>query len=114
MGPFDEGALENVKRRYNFSTLGQNSPYDAIHGADFIKGAGQNNFNLSGLVHTNIDQTPLVKQTITREIVEAHRAQQQRALYDLVMTPTSPFGALANFWAQRSAALNAQSTPPAK
>ena len=113
MGLFDEGPLENVGRRYNFSTHGQ-SGSDIFHGADFIKGAGRNNFNLAGLMHTNIDQTPLVKQTITREIVEAHRAQQQGVLYDFFMNPLTPFGALANFWAQRNAEVNSQSTPVKK
>jgi RHS repeat-associated protein len=97
VGFFDEGALENVRRRCNFSTRGFDLNF---HGADSMKGAGSNNYNLSNLTHTNIDQTPLVRQTITREIVEAHREQQRSAIYDFFMNPLTPFGALANFWAQ--------------
>jgi RHS repeat-associated protein len=108
----DKGVLENVKRHFNFSTLGL---YPGIHGADSVWGAGKNNYNLPGFFHTNIDKTALVQQTIAHEVIKAHREASQKALYDFVMSPLTPFGALANFWQQREAmsvtAQSTQSTP---
>ena len=114
VGLFDEGPLDNVERRYNFSTSGLDPNF---HGADLIRGAGWNNFNLSGLTHTTIDQTPLVQQTVSREIVEAQRNATRKALYGFFTNPLTPDGALAQFWMQRHAAFmagTAKSTPATK